>query len=166
MKKVIHFRTLQQLCQPVKRALFFVVLTCHKPELDWLNWDYQASVHFSKQCHQWISTTAREQLLGMIRIEPRAAGWEKSMVPLCYAAPPPPNKHTWNKNLDRCSLKFKMGSTKTAWSIIDSFKMFSKASYSILLLSSWFCVKKTLFASRTSTDVLRRTQRALVWTSI
>ena len=31
----------------------------------------------------------KRNFLGTLRIEPKAAGWEASILPLCYAAPPP-----------------------------------------------------------------------------
>ena len=47
----------------------------------------KASLHWSKQCHQYISVPSRDKFLGTPRIEPGAAGWEASVLPLCYAAP-------------------------------------------------------------------------------
>ena len=72
---------------PVLPFQFFLVLACHRTVLDGLNWQYRASVHCSKQCRQLISATSSIKFLGAPRIEPGAAEWELSLVPLCYAPP-------------------------------------------------------------------------------
>ena len=67
------------------RNYLFVVLTCHKPELNGLDQHFQATAHFPLAGS--INKFSSEKNLVILGIKPGAAWWESSMLPLCQAAP-------------------------------------------------------------------------------
>ena len=77
-------------CWTFSLDLFFVALACHSPELDGFEQHFQATVHFSLTCavdepQQHRKLFSSEKPLGILGINPGAAGWEASSM-----QPPPP----------------------------------------------------------------------------
>ena len=66
---------------------FFVVLPCHYTVLDEFNQHFLASVHFPLTSAFDKFRQHCNKFLGTLRIEPEAAGWEASVLPLCFAPP-------------------------------------------------------------------------------
>ena len=69
----------------VRQRYFFLVLACHYIVLDGFDQHYQASVHFPLTINKFQQH--QNKFSGMLRIKPRATGWEARMPSLGYVAP-------------------------------------------------------------------------------
>ena len=98
-----------------------------------------------------IDNVSSEKISGVLGIKPRAAGWEASMLPLCYAAPPLHYKNEKNRR----ALGY------------DGINSFNKRKI-IVYSSGWSCLVRWWFSNtcrffgcelcRKQTDCLSRWQ--------
>ena len=84
-----HKATAPQLCC---NTVFFVVVLFPLAWTRWVGSTFSSLCPLSSYQRPWfnlcnINNFSSEKKLGRLRIKPGAAGWEASMLPLCYAAP-------------------------------------------------------------------------------